>query len=137
MKRDPRIKHCCDEVERSIIWHNNPEQLDTIFKQELAKYKYKPNQEFFANPYFEDRFRGGYGFRITEQPNPRQPPIIRNIAREFSLESLQYFTPDQVREHLKQHIFHDIREFEMIQFQSHLAYDDKLIQPPKVNNYET
>ena len=105
MKRDPRIKHCCDEVERSIIWHNNPEQLDTIFKQELAKYKYKPNWEFFANAFFGLRFRGGYGFRITEQPNPRQPPVIRN--------------------------------FERVQFQSNLAYNNELIQPPKVNDYGT
>jgi hypothetical protein len=25
-----------------------PEQLDTIFKQEIVKYKYKPNWEFFG-----------------------------------------------------------------------------------------
>ena len=137
MKRDPRIKHCCDEVERSIIWHNNPEQLDTIFKQELAKYKYKPNWEFFANAFFGLRFRGGYGFRITEQPNPRQPPVIRNMTREFDLESWQYLTPDQVRERLKWRIYEDIREFERVQFQSNLAYNNELIQPPKVNDYGT
>jgi hypothetical protein len=114
-----------------------PEQLDTIFKQEIAKYRYKPNWEFFANPYFWLRFRGGYGFRITEQPNTRQPPIIRNIAREFNLESLQYLTPDQVREHLKRCIYDDIRQFEMVQFQSHLAYDNELISPPIMDNHGT
>jgi len=108
----------------------HPEQLDTIFKQEIAKYKYKPNWEFFATPFFWIRFRGGYGFRITEQPNPRQPPVIRNIVREFDLESLQYLTPDQVREHLKHCIFQDIQDFEITQFQSYLSYDNKLIRPP-------
>jgi hypothetical protein len=112
-----------------------PEQLDTILKQEIAKYRYKPNWEFFANAFFWLRLRGGYVFRITEQPNPRQPPIIRNIAREFDLESLQYLTPDQVRKHLKRCIYDDIYQFEMVQFQSHLAYDNELIRPPIVNNY--
>ena len=114
-----------------------PEQLDTIFKQEIAKYKYKPNWEFFANPSFWLGFRGGYGFRIAEQPNPRQSPVIRNIARDFDLESLQYFTPDQVREHLKRYIYEDIRSFEMVQFQSQLAYDNELIRPPEINNHGT
>jgi hypothetical protein len=31
----------------------HPKKLDTIFKQEIAKYRYKPNWEFFANPYNE------------------------------------------------------------------------------------
>lgn len=114
-----------------------PEQLDTIFKQEIAKYKYKPNWEFFAKAFFEMTFRGGYGFRITEQPNPRQSPVIRNMTREFTLESLQYLALDQVREHLKHYIYEDIRTFEMIQFQSHLAYNNELIRPPEANNYGT
>lgn len=113
----------------------HPEQLDTIFKQEIAKYKYKPNWEFFANAFFWLRFRGGYGFRITEQPNPITPPVIRNIVREFDLESLQYLPPDEVRENLKWYIYEDIKSFEMTQLQSNLAYDNELIRPPIVNNY--
>ena len=108
----------------------HPEQLDTIFKQEIAKYKYKANWEFFAKADFWERFRGGYVFRITEQPNPRQPAVRRNITREFDLESWQYLTPDQVREKLKWYICEDIQDFEMVQFQSHLAYDNELIRPP-------
>lgn len=34
-------------------------------------------------------------------------------------------------------LYEDIREFERVQFQSNLAYNNELIQPPKVNDYGT